>query len=60
MQPDQYLQQVSIDFDLLNSCEGIDAVLGGFEFVFNTLVLELQNLAADLFSRLKQKLAVVK
>jgi hypothetical protein len=57
MEPYRYLEQVSIDFDLINSRDEINAVLDEIEYMFDLLEPEFQDHASDLIAKLKQKLA---
>ena len=57
--PFQYLQQVSENFDLINSREEINAVLDELEFVYELLEPEFQNLASELIAKLTEKLKQV-
>ena len=57
MEPYRYLEQVSIDFDLINSRDEINAVLDEIEYMFDLHEPEFQDHASDLIAKLKQKLA---
>ena len=53
MEPYRYLEQVSIDFDLINSRDEINAVLDEIEYMFDLLEPEFQDHASDLIAKLK-------
>ena len=57
--PFQYLQQVSENFDLINTREEINTVLDELEFVYELLEPEFQNLASELIAKLTEKLKEV-
>jgi hypothetical protein len=54
--PYQYLQQVSENFDVITTHEEINTVLDELEFVFELLEPEFQDLASDLLAKLNAKL----
>ena len=54
--PFQYLQQVSENFDVITTREEINSVLDELEFIFELLEPEFQDLASDLIAKLSAKL----
>jgi len=57
--PFQYLQQVSENFDLINTREEINTVLDEMEFIYELLEPEFQGLASELIAKLTEKLKQV-
>jgi hypothetical protein len=54
--PFQYLQQVSENFDVIITREEINTVLDELEFIFEYLEPEFQDLASGLIAKLNAKL----
>ena len=54
--PFQYLQRVSENFDSIESRDQINTVLDELEFVFELLEPQFQHLAEDLIAKLTVKL----
>ncbi|KPJ96515.1 MAG: hypothetical protein AMJ53_00570 [Gammaproteobacteria bacterium SG8_11] len=54
--PFRYLQQVSENYELINTREEINAVLDELEFVFELVEPQFQDLATDLIAKLTTKL----
>ena len=54
--PFQYLQRVSENFEVITTREEINTVLDELECIFELLEPEFQDLASDLIARLNAKL----
>jgi hypothetical protein len=56
MEPYRYLEQVSLNLDLVTDRQELNRILDELEFVYEALEPEHQDLASDLIGRINSKL----